>query len=127
MARTLVTGATGLLGSHLVRALADRGDELRLLIKRGSDTAALDGIDYEEVTGDVKDALDAFDGAADRAAVGDVAGHLLVVDPVQRCSVGAALDQQPELVAAIGEGQDEMRAEQAGGAGYQGPGHRSGW
>ena len=55
MARTLVTGATGLLGSHLVRALADRGDELRLLIKRGSDTAALDGIDYEEVTGDVTD------------------------------------------------------------------------
>jgi len=45
MARTLVTGATGLLGSHLVRALADRGDELRLLIKRGSDTAAMDGID----------------------------------------------------------------------------------
>ena len=38
MATTLVTGATGLLGSHLVRALADRGDELRLLIRQQSDT-----------------------------------------------------------------------------------------
>ena len=31
MAKTLVTGASGFIGSHLARALADRGDELRLL------------------------------------------------------------------------------------------------
>ncbi len=55
MAKTLVTGATGLLGSHLVRALADRGDELRLLIRRDSDTAALEGIEFERVTGDITD------------------------------------------------------------------------
>ena len=55
MAKTLVTGATGLLGSHLVRALADRGDDLRLLIRRESDTAALEGVDFERVTGDITD------------------------------------------------------------------------
>lgn len=55
MATTLVTGATGLLGSHLVRALVARGDELRLLVRRDSDTAALEGIEYERVTGDITD------------------------------------------------------------------------
>ncbi len=55
MATTLVTGATGLLGSHLVRALSERGDDLRLLIRRESDTAALEGIEYERVTGDITD------------------------------------------------------------------------
>jgi dihydroflavonol-4-reductase len=55
MATTLVTGATGLLGSHLVRALAARGDELRLLVRRDSDPAALEGIEYERVTGDITD------------------------------------------------------------------------
>ena len=33
MAKTLVTGGTGFVGSHLVRALAERGDELRLLVR----------------------------------------------------------------------------------------------
>jgi dihydroflavonol-4-reductase len=55
MPTTLVTGATGQLGSHLVRALADRGDELRLLIRRDSDTAVLEGVEHERVTGDITD------------------------------------------------------------------------
>jgi dihydroflavonol-4-reductase len=55
MATTLVTGATGLIGSHLVRALAARGDELRLLIRRNSDTTSLEGVEYARVNGDVTD------------------------------------------------------------------------
>ncbi|MCB0875148.1 MAG: NAD-dependent epimerase/dehydratase family protein [Solirubrobacterales bacterium] len=55
MGTTLVTGGTGLLGSHLVRALAERGDDLRLLIRRESDTSALEGIEYDRVTGDITD------------------------------------------------------------------------
>jgi dihydroflavonol-4-reductase len=55
MAKTLVTGGSGFLGSHLVRALAERGDELRLLARRSSKLGHLDGIEFERVTGDVTD------------------------------------------------------------------------
>jgi len=36
--RTIVTGATGFIGSNLTRALLKRGDEIHLLLRRGSDT-----------------------------------------------------------------------------------------
>ncbi len=52
---TLVTGATGFVGSHLVRELARRGDELRLLVREGSDLSALQGIEFERAGGDVCD------------------------------------------------------------------------
>jgi dihydroflavonol-4-reductase len=55
MARTLVTGASGFLGSHLTRALAKRGDELRLLARRSSNLGQLEDLEFERATGDVTD------------------------------------------------------------------------
>lgn len=55
MGKTLVTGASGFIGSHLARALAERGDELRLLLRRDSRTGHLDALEYERVTGDITD------------------------------------------------------------------------
>ena len=55
MPQTLITGATGFVGSHLARALAARGDELRLLIRRSDDGASLDDLEFERVNGDVTD------------------------------------------------------------------------
>ena len=55
MGKTLVTGASGFIGSHLAQALAKRGDELRLLLRRTSQTDHLEGLDYERATGDVTD------------------------------------------------------------------------
>ena len=55
MGTTLVTGATGFLGSHLTRALAARGDELRILARRSSKLDALEGVEFERATGDVTD------------------------------------------------------------------------
>lgn len=52
---TVVTGGSGFLGSHVVRALAARGDELRLLARRSSKLDHLSGVDFERVTGDVTD------------------------------------------------------------------------
>jgi dihydroflavonol-4-reductase len=53
--KTLLTGATGFVGSHLARALHERGDELRLLIRRSAHVDALEGVEYERATGDVTD------------------------------------------------------------------------
>lgn len=55
MGTTLVTGATGFIGTHVVRALAKRGDELRLFTRRKSDLDLLDGIEFERAIGDVTD------------------------------------------------------------------------
>jgi dihydroflavonol-4-reductase len=55
MGKTLVTGGTGFLGLHLVRALAERGDELRLLVRRSSPLESLEGIEFETAIGDVVD------------------------------------------------------------------------
>ncbi len=41
--KTLVTGATGFLGSHVARALVERGEEIRVLVRASSDLRALEG------------------------------------------------------------------------------------
>ncbi|HKC70829.1 MAG TPA: hopanoid-associated sugar epimerase [Terriglobales bacterium] len=53
--KALVTGATGFVGSHVARWLADQGAELRLLVRPTSLTANLEGIAGERVTGDLRE------------------------------------------------------------------------
>ena len=36
MGKTLVTGGAGFLGSHVARALTDRGDDLRLTVREST-------------------------------------------------------------------------------------------
>jgi dihydroflavonol-4-reductase len=52
---TLVTGATGFVGSAVARALVARGHQLRLLARPASDRRNLMGLDAEIVIGDVID------------------------------------------------------------------------
>jgi dihydroflavonol-4-reductase len=51
--RALVTGSTGFIGSHLVRALVDRGDRVTCLVRPASDRSALEPLGVEFVEGDV--------------------------------------------------------------------------
>jgi dihydroflavonol-4-reductase len=53
--KTLVTGATGFLGSHVARQLAGRGEDLRILVRASSNGRALDGLEAERFTGDLRD------------------------------------------------------------------------
>lgn len=53
--RVLVTGATGFIGHHLVKALLERGDQVRCLVRPTSDTSRIPTTDIELVTGDVLD------------------------------------------------------------------------
>ena len=55
MPKTLVTGATGFIGSHVARVLAERGDELKITVREQSPVEQLDGIDYEPVKCDLLD------------------------------------------------------------------------
>jgi dihydroflavonol-4-reductase len=50
-----VTGATGFLGSHVARVLAEDGADLRLLVRSTSDLRNLDGLKADRVTGDLRD------------------------------------------------------------------------
>jgi nucleoside-diphosphate-sugar epimerase len=53
--RVLVTGATGLLGSHLAERLIASGDHVRALVRAGSRTEFLDALGVEIVRGDLTD------------------------------------------------------------------------
>src|SRR5258706_15411521 len=53
--KTLVTGGTGFLGSHLVRVLLERGEEVRCLTRRASRLDNLNELSVEVVTGDLRD------------------------------------------------------------------------
>ncbi|HEV7363947.1 MAG TPA: NAD-dependent epimerase/dehydratase family protein [Solirubrobacteraceae bacterium] len=55
MAKTLLTGGTGLIGSHVARALLERGDDLRLTVRESSKTDNLDRLDCDTVRADIHD------------------------------------------------------------------------
>ncbi len=52
---TLVTGATGFLGSHVARQLVTAGHSVRVLVRSTSNLQALDGLAAERVVGDLQD------------------------------------------------------------------------
>jgi dihydroflavonol-4-reductase len=50
-----VTGATGFVGSHVARVLAENGADLRLLVRSSSNRKNLEGLNAEQVVGDLGD------------------------------------------------------------------------
>ena len=54
--KAFITGATGFVGSHVARALADQGADLRLLVRKTSRTDNIAGLRAEIAQGDLRDA-----------------------------------------------------------------------
>jgi dihydroflavonol-4-reductase len=52
---TLVTGATGFLGSHVARQLVARGESVRVLVRASSSHRAIADLPLEHVIGDLRD------------------------------------------------------------------------
>jgi dihydroflavonol-4-reductase len=83
--KAFVTGATGFVGSHVARVLAERGADLRLLVRPSSNLKNIEGLTAERVVGDLRDP-----GSLEKAMSGcDVVFHvaadyrLWVRDPEQ--------------------------------------------
>ncbi|HEY5317447.1 MAG TPA: NAD-dependent epimerase/dehydratase family protein [Solirubrobacteraceae bacterium] len=55
MARILLTGATGLIGSHVARLLVERGDDVRVTVRESSNLDGLSGLGVETVRADILD------------------------------------------------------------------------
>ncbi|AFY58261.1 nucleoside-diphosphate-sugar epimerase [Rivularia sp. PCC 7116] len=53
--KALVTGANGFTGSHLVKALVQRGDSVVGLVRKSSDLSRLEDTEIQLVTGDITD------------------------------------------------------------------------
>jgi dihydroflavonol-4-reductase len=73
--KNLVIGASGFLGSHVTRQLVERGDDVRVMIRRTSNTKGIDDLDVQRCYGDVFD-----DAALATAMTGCDVVYYCVVD-----------------------------------------------
>lgn len=53
--KKLVTGATGFIGSAIMRELLKEGEEVKILLRKSSDTRNIDRLDVERAYGDIRD------------------------------------------------------------------------
>src|SRR5262245_16170215 len=71
--KAFLTGATGFVGSHVARALAEQGADLRLLVRKTSRLENIANIPGERITGDLTDSDSLRRGMAGCDAVFHVA------------------------------------------------------
>jgi dihydroflavonol-4-reductase len=83
--QTFLTGATGFLGSHVARALAAQGANLRLLVRSTSNLKNLEGLNAETTIGDLRDSASLEKAMQGCEAVFHVAAdyRLWVRDPAE--------------------------------------------
>ena len=78
-----VTGGTGFVGAHLVRALQDRGDRVTCLVRRPELAARLGWRDVRLVRGDLDDASALRQGVGGAEVVFHVAGKIVARNAAQ--------------------------------------------
>lgn len=130
MARVLVTGATGFIGSHVARLALERGDELRLGVENGSADAAIADLDCQRVRCDVLDrrsvrralkgiervfhcaGVTSFDPAdAERLFKVNVGGTKMVMEESLRSGVERVV--YTSSAAAVGPGEEGRAADES--------------
>ena len=107
--RALVTGASGFVGSAVIRHLADAGHEVRVLLRPTSDRRNIEGVECEPVIGDLTDPASLGSAAAGCDAVFNVAAdyRLWVPDPETIYAVN--VDGSRALIeAAMAAGVERM-------------------
>ncbi len=129
-APTLITGATGFVGSAVLRALVARGFAVRALVRPGGDRRNLDGVPVTLVEGDLRDPASLARAVAGVAYLFHVAAdyRIWVPDPAEmlranvdgtRALMLAALEAGVERVvycssvAALGLTKDGSPADEA--------------
>jgi dihydroflavonol-4-reductase len=78
----VITGATGLLGSHVVRCLVDAGARVRCLVRPSSRTAHIEGPDVELVQADLHEPAALAAVLKGARVVFHFAGHLTASAPL---------------------------------------------
>ncbi len=80
MSKILVTGATGFIGSHLVDALLEKGDSVRVLARTNSRSQSLKGKEIEVIKGDYGDIESLKKAVKDADYIYHVAGVTKALD-----------------------------------------------
>lgn len=62
-------GASGFVGSHVTRQLVERGDDVRVFLRRSSSTVPIDDLDVERCYGDLRDEETLRSAMSDRDVV----------------------------------------------------------
>lgn len=96
--KIFVTGATGFVGHHVVRALAAEGAHLRLLVRKTSNLANLDGIAGETHVGDLAQPESLRSGLQGCDAVMHVAADYRLWIPDPEAMYRANVDGTRELL-----------------------------
>jgi dihydroflavonol-4-reductase len=81
--KALVTGATGFVGAHVVRCLAERGDDVRISYRNPDRLDALRGVRYARAKSDVLDYRSMRRALRGREVLFHVAGYV-ASSPVER-------------------------------------------
>ncbi len=103
MTLSLVTGATGFVGSAVALRLAAAGHALRVLVRPGSNRANLAGLDAEIVTGDLEDPASLAGAVAGCDAVFHVAADYRLWVPHPQVIYRTNVDGSAALVRAAAE------------------------
>ena len=96
--KIFVTGATGFVGHHVARELASHGADLRLLVRKSSNLANLEGIRGETHVGDLSDPESIRPGLAGCDALMHVAADYRLWIPDPKAMYRANVDGTRELL-----------------------------